>query len=151
MGGIDDITALLEKVERIDVGLKDGTMMRDAVAVWEGRMIEANQKQMYSGLDSNDEEIWPEYSPQTVRNKMAEGQPYDRVTLKDTGRFYDEMGIIYGDDSFEITSRDWKTEKLKEKYGQAILGLNDKSMDDFSFVVSYALLEDFEMILFGEQ
>lgn len=150
MGGIDDITALLEKAERLNTELSDGTLIRNAVVVYEGSVVASNREQMYRGLRSDNTRITPEYTPNTIEIKQYNEQPYDRVTLKDTGRFYNEMGIIYGDDSFEITSEDWKTEKLKEKYGDYIFGLNEQDQDALAVLIKDVLLEDI-YILFDEQ
>lgn len=63
------------------------------------------------------------YSPRTVKNKRRKGQPYTRVTLKDTGAFYEGFKVIADSGGFYVTSTDAKTEKLVEKYGSAIFRL----------------------------
>lgn len=47
-----------------------------------------NTEQMYEGQLSTGAAILPHYSANTVAIKKRKGQPYDRVTLKDTGDFY---------------------------------------------------------------
>lgn len=64
------------------------------------------------------------YTPFTVQMKEEKGQPTDRVTLRDTGDFYDSMRVDADKTYFEIVADDWKTEQLKGKYGDDILGLN---------------------------
>ena len=64
------------------------------------------------------------YTPFTIEIKKEKGQPTDRVTLRDTGDFYDSMKVDAERTYFEIVADDWKTEELKGKYGDDILGLN---------------------------
>lgn len=48
------------------------------------------------------------YSPVTIEEKRMRGQPYNRVTLRDTGDFESSFYIRYLGDSFEITASDGK-------------------------------------------
>ncbi len=72
------------------------------------------------------------YSPVTVEEKRLRGQPYNRVTLRDTGDFESSFYIRYMDDGFEITASDWKTDDLVRKYGREIFGLNRENLDDLA-------------------
>lgn len=65
------------------------------------------------------------YMPRTIKNKKKKNQPYDRVTLKDSGAFYRSMYVEVDEDGFSIEASDKKTAKLKEKYGDEILRLSD--------------------------
>ena len=58
------------------------------------------------------------------------GQPYNRVTLRDTGDFESSFYIRYSGDSFEITASDGKTDDLVRKYGKEIFGLNRDNLDE---------------------
>jgi len=70
------------------------------------------------------------YSPFTVEIKKSKGQPYDRVTLQDTGDFHKSFYIEYQGDGFEIKADDWKTSMLVRDYGKEILGLNDENVEE---------------------
>ena len=35
--------------------------------------------------------VLPNYSPYTVQMKIEKGQPYDHMTLRDTGAFYEKI------------------------------------------------------------
>ena len=70
------------------------------------------------------------YSPVTIEEKRMRGQPYNRVTLRDTGDFESSFYIRYSGDSFEITASDGKTDYLVRKYGIEIFGLNRDNLDE---------------------
>ena len=149
MGGIDDITSLLERTERLNTALRDGTLIRSAVVLHEREVLEANRDNLYAGRDANNVTISPPYKPSTVRWKKSKRQPYDRVTLLDTGEFYDRFMMLYGDDEFEITSDDWKTGDLTRKYGLDIFGLNEQRIHELSESIKDTLLKDIN-ILYSE-
>jgi len=84
--------------------------------------------QLFKGLDAQGDEIRPPYRPRTIRRKQRKGQPSNRVTVKDTGRFYVSVVVVFAEDQFLIVSKDPKTEGLQRKYGGQLLGLNDESL-----------------------
>jgi hypothetical protein len=85
--------------------------------------LDLQQEQQYAGKEATGQEITPAYARLTVQIKKAKGQPADRVTLKDTGAFYRQQYTAFQNDHFEIKSRNGKTPKLLEKYGENIFGL----------------------------
>ena len=68
------------------------------------------------------------YRPSTIRKKKKKGQPTTRVTLKDTGEFYESMFVVFDSEGFYITSSDDKTKYLVKKYGNTIFRLTDKNL-----------------------
>lgn len=106
--------------DNIDKYLEEATMEAGDM------IIDMNVSQLYdSGEDAKGAKITPGYAPVTVQIKRAKGQPTNRVTLRDTFDFQASFYIKYYKDGFEIMADDWKTEGLKSKYGDAILGLQD--------------------------
>lgn len=71
------------------------------------------------------------YAPYTIRLKKEKGQPHTRVTLKDTGAFYEGFVVIATSEGFYITSTDEKTEALTEKYGDSIFRLTRDNFNRF--------------------
>ena len=75
------------------------------------------------------------YRPKTVKIKQGKGQPVDRVTLKDTGKFYDSFYITIGLHEFYIDadpykqSYDGEADNLFERWGEDVLGLTDESIE----------------------
>lgn len=103
------------------------TYMEAATIEAEDTIIEMNISQLYdNGENRNGQKITPEYTPATVEIKRRKGQPTNRVTLRDTFEWQASFYIQYNQDGFEIMASDWKTEKLKNKYGDEILGLQDE-------------------------
>lgn len=100
-------------------------MVEDVVASKEDDIVSAvADDQLYrKGIDGREVEImsYAPYAPRTIAKKRRKGQPTNRVTLRDTGRFHRGMKLVFSDDGFYVTSDDSKTEKLKTKYGDAIL------------------------------
>jgi len=70
------------------------------------------------------------YSPFTITIKKRKGQPTDRVTLKDTGDFYDSYIIKPFNGGFTIDADGEKEDKnLFDIYGDDILLPNQESLD----------------------
>lgn len=90
----------------------------------EHTVIDLNLSQLSHGRDSEGKPIEPPYKELTVEIKKQKGQPTNFVTLKDEGDFY--RGFFMSDDlPAVLNSDDWKTDKLTDKYGSAIFGLNE--------------------------
>lgn len=89
---------------------------------------EIRAEQLYEqGVDGYGNRIEPPYAPRTIYNKRKKGQPVDRVTLRDTGAFYDAFRLVVDENGFYVTSTDEKTVYLTKKYGNEIFRLsNDK-------------------------
>jgi len=90
-----------------------------------------NRKQLFAGKRSTGTDIKPEYAAFTILIKDQKGQPTDRVTLKDTGEFYEDIEVDVNSETFELISTNEKTEDLKAKYGQRILGLSDNNKSEY--------------------
>lgn len=136
----------MERLERLTKKLK---RLKPSIETFTREVIEDNRPlledfnalQLDQGLKADGSDITPEYHPFTVAIKKAKGQPYDRVTLKDTGAFYESIRIKTTRNELTYEATDSKTEDLQEKYGDAILGLSDE--DKTEFIDSY-LREDLQ-------
>ncbi len=112
---------LLKKIEALDID----SIVVDSVSDTEQDYVELQQEQMFAGVKADGNDITPFYTPYTVEQKIKKGQPYDRVTLNDTGDFYNSMRIEnISINSFSPTSTDPKTAELEAKYGDKIFGLD---------------------------
>lgn len=100
---------------------------REAIVQTENEIVDFNREQLYEGIRADDTKIEPEYAELTKVIKAAKGQPYDRVTLKDTGDFYAGINVDINSNSYDLSSTDEKTVKLVTKYGDQIFGLNNKN------------------------
>ncbi len=92
------------------------------------------ENQLFKGIRSDGTEITPPYTGYTISIKTEKNQPTDRVTLKDTGDFYESfVAYVDGSKDIIITSNPIKvdefgfTTNLIEKYGDKIEGLTEES------------------------
>lgn len=89
-------------------------------------------EQMYKlGQDSKGSVIRPAYSPITVSIKKRKGQPTDRVTLKDTGRFHKTLIVTPKENHVEISSDLEYAKYLFKRYGDDVLGIQEEILREF--------------------
>ena len=106
------------------------------------------------GIDSEGRklsEINKPYAPLTVEKKNREGLPSDRVTLFDTGRFYQSFDVrILDDGSIEIeaTTQVEPTHDLEDSYGENIIGLTEDSIEKLIDYITPFFIEAFQAFLF---
>lgn len=90
-------------------------------------VIDTQRDQMFSGKRVDGSNITPPYRSRTIKIKRFKGQPTDRVTLKDTGDFYEGFTLSANTQEYNIWSTDYKNAWLIAKYKQSIFGLNIES------------------------
>lgn len=95
---------------------------------FEALAVDANTDNLYKGEDSDGNSITPSYSFSYAKFKRSIGQPADRVTLKLEGDFYSSIFLKWSGTRFFLDANDPKTQKLKLKYGDEILGLQSKDV-----------------------
>jgi hypothetical protein len=88
------------------------------------------QEQMYQGIDSKGIDIKPAYADSTIKIKRKKFQPADRVTLFDTGAFYNSLEIIAGKNDAVIRTILSYSVYLVDKYAD-ILGLDEENWTVF--------------------
>ena len=87
-----------------------------------------NYQLFEEGIDADGKSLGV-YSKRTIEIKKEKGQPYNRVTLKDTGQFYASFEFENEDDQFAFSAQTEKDDKdLAEVYGEKIIGLTDESL-----------------------
>lgn len=125
---IDNLAYRLRKFDEVL-----GRELVKAVLSNEEEIIEAiTQDQLYNrGVDGDDVEImsYKPYAPSTIKKKIKKGQPYDRVTLRDTGKWYKSLKLVYDVDGFILVSTDNKHKYLVERYGPKILKLDKANLN----------------------
>lgn len=100
-----------------------------------------NAEQMYMGIKSDGEEIKPAYAESTIKAKKKKGQPYDRVTLRDTGLFHQKI-IVYADNENIFIDSDVDYSKhLAARYTEKIFGLEKQNRKEFSFGPYWSVLK----------
>ncbi len=88
------------------------------------------QEQMYQGITSKGIDIKPAYADSTIKIKRKKLQPTDRVTLFDTGAFYNSLEIIAGENDAVIRTVISYSVFLVDKYAD-ILGLDEENWTKF--------------------
>lgn len=129
------INDLIEKFKKVGEELDTGEIAKKIVRDNDNILIDMNvQDQLYAKgvnrLGVRIDEYQP-YRPLTIQVKIEKRQPYDRVTLKDTGEFYDSFYVDTAEDRFYIKASDEKTNWLIKKYGAEIFGLTNDSLAEF--------------------
>lgn len=120
---------LRNRVKTFYEGLDGGTYIAEIVENYEWQIIGWNaDEQLYDkGITATGVEImdYAPYSPFTIEIKQETGQPYDRVTLRDSGDFHHSFFVDADNTKFSIDAEDWKTRELLIAYGEEIMGLTD--------------------------
>ena len=92
----------------------------------QSQMIDYNQAQLQAGEDANGRSTGV-YSKASVQ---IYGKEPGRITLHETGEFYDSMRVVRGDSEFEIKANTRKPDRdLLERWPNA-LGLTDENMNE---------------------
>ena len=120
--------AVLEMKESIPKAIKE-TINREVEVL---RRLQT-ESQLFKGKNSEGDRIVPLYKPLTIKIKKEKGDPWDRVTLADTGEFYDTLIIEGYDDYYKIEFSPTLEygRKLIEKYGSNVLGIQQELIEDF--------------------
>jgi len=127
---------VLEMCDRF-IKLSLSNLMQDIFSRFDVRwfVIELNTKeQLYEkGIDSKGKSLG-DYAPFTIDRKIDSGLPYDRITLFETGEFYESFEVKVYKEDIEIVANpdkfDTKTGKksnLYEDFGIDIVGLTDEN------------------------
>lgn len=100
-----------------------------------------NTDQMYEGKLNDGSAISPGYTSRTIQIKKAKGQPYDRVTLKDTGAFYKGYTLQPSGGDLKMDSNVGYADSLTNKYGPGIWGLSDEKRPQYTFGPFWSVLK----------
>lgn len=114
-------------------------------------VIELNTDgQLWLGVDGKGRQlssIGGNYADRTVELKKIDGLPFDKVTLFQTGEFYDSFKVKTLKKGIVIEADTIKDgDDLQDSWGNEIIGLNDESITSLTeeiapIVVNYILRE----------
>lgn len=124
---MEELANLIGKFKALDIE----ALARQVIEENRPLLEDFNAEQLQEGLMASGRDIVPEYSPFTIEEKKAKGQPYDRVTLKDTGDFWESIKIKTTRNELAFEATDPKADQLQEKYGEGILGLSEVNKTEF--------------------
>ena len=106
------------------------------------------EKQLYeSGVNSENidlRDIGGDYAISTKIQKQIEGQPIDRVTLKDYGDFYNtfEVEIEPNNDIIIDANPIKENDNLFNRWGVDVLGLTDSSIEQLNDLILPKIIEN---------
>jgi hypothetical protein len=133
---IQEISTFITKgiPEIIDKGIQN------AVEKYKNELIDyqVNRQWFDAGEKADGSKITPlnkpykVYSQFTVRLKKPKGQPTDRVTWKDTGRFHSSVRILVLEDRFIIEVDQSRYNDLVKQYGEGGIGIQDIYLRQFA-------------------
>lgn len=122
---------LLETLDALDLE----AIASESLQENENVIADLNATQLSQGERSDGTDITPDYADLTVelkKGKSGLAGITDRVTLFDTGSHYRQLYADVEGKGIEFGSKDSKSEKLQDKYGDNIYGLNDDSKDELA-------------------
>lgn len=94
---------------------------------------QVTKEQFFKGQDANNKTIIPSYAVTTQVMKRRKGQPFDRVTLRDSGDLYKSISVVAKKDSLIISTSTPYFTYLVDKYdSNTLLGLNDQFRAEFT-------------------
>lgn len=128
---------LYNRLKEVDLEFEAAEALNDSAEAYK----RLNAEQMYTGKKSDGADITPSYASSTIREKKRKGQPYDRVTLRDTGAFQQKL-IVYADNENIYIDSDVPYSKyLAQKYTEKIFGLGKENRKEFSFGPYWSVLK----------
>lgn len=133
-------TGLLDGLKSIDII----ALVKTSVEAHKAEIEDLNIDQLNAGQDATGSQITPPYVPFTIVHKQAKNQPTDCVTLKDEGGFHKSIFVETHQNAFEMNATDPKTAALVGKYGEEILGLTDRNIDETAEIIEETLVKSFE-------
>lgn len=144
------LPVIQEKIDRLERWQKEaGEQVILVAEPFEDEIIALNtEEQLFArGVDATGNPITPPYTPYTVELKKEKGQPYDRVTLRDTGDFHRSFEVFWLRGGFQLNATDWKLKKLQNQYAQPLLGLDPKSVAQVQAWIQGPLLLAFKRMV----
>lgn len=127
------VISKLNNIARIEVGpiiqsiFQEGNIQDEIIRL---NTIDQLFEKGENSLGIRLETIGGEYKSYTVFRKQIKGQPVDRVTLKDTGEFYESFEVIAntGDTYITIKTNPFKDgENILDRWGVEVVGLNKEN------------------------
>lgn len=128
---------MLERFKSIDINqLIDETFIET-----EKSFIELNTEQLFEGKLNDGSDITPEYAESTKKRKKRKGQPFDRVTTRDTGQYHKEFTVRPDNDVLQIGSSVEYEQYIDKKYSKKLYGLMPVYNEEYTFGPYWSVLK----------
>lgn len=129
---MEALSRLANNVKKLDVDRLLFSILKNKKLQSEIIRLNTQEQLFKKGIDSEGrrlDEIGGGYSDLTIEIKKSKGQPTDRVTLKDTGAFYDSWNIVVKMGEVVIDADPIKDDtNLFDEWGEDIVGLTENSL-----------------------
>lgn len=89
-----------------------------------------NKQLFQRGIDGSGKRL-EGYARTTIRMKISKGQPVDRTTTVDEGKFHASIFVDAFSDRFEITSNVPHDKFVIKRYGKDVLKITENNMREF--------------------
>ena len=142
---MDKLRQIINTLYKLPQAIEDGFFI--ALQTQTLLLEERNRDHLFVGERDDQTQITPPYRPYTKKVKAQNGQPFDRVTLRDTGSFYRSIRYKVEDKTLRAYSLDPKYKPLDGKYSTSqgkILGISKDTKNEllrFSPLLKFTLLE----------
>ncbi len=127
----DEIKNMCKRVAKLNQGKIMNTILKGELMQAQILDLQTQTQMFEQGVDSKGESLG-EYSANTIygtskyAGKIAKNQPYDHITLKDTGAFYKSIYIKSLPTGITINAPD--PNNLQALYANDLLGLTEQSL-----------------------
>jgi len=133
----------------VKIGQSIGSLFVHAFKESEPVAIDANVEQMLSGKKADGSQIG-EYAQMTINIRKSMNKQTDFVDLYFTGEFQENIKFTEITAEYaELTSTDWKANKLTQVYGKDIFGLEKSNMKEYSIQWINELVQKIKSIIYG--
>ena len=141
--GINKLVKLIRKLELLPVFI--GREIGRIIEQESQTLAFFNVAQLNKGIDSDEKSITYQktrrtpkssagtYSANYAKRKSSQGGRTDIVDMKNTGGFHDSITVVKKDNREYVFKAKEDLEKfLKANYGNAILGISEKNLNEFT-------------------
>jgi hypothetical protein len=125
------VAEMNKRFEKLDSGID--LMAWDSIDETGKEYAEKNAEQMFEGRLNDGTPITPAYAAKTIAIKKKKGQPYDIVTLRDTGAFHSSMNAMADNDLIRVGGNVDYENDLQKKYSDKIFGLDKEKKSEYTF------------------
>ena len=127
----------MRAIERLERKLRElkaviNPTLKQTIDRNKGVLIDQQQTQMNKGRDAFNVSFIPSYAESTIKQKKAKGDPFNRVTLKDTGELYRSITIDTTTTQAIISTNVEYFKYLVDHYDtNIILGIQSEFLNEF--------------------
>jgi hypothetical protein len=129
---------MLERLKSVDID----QLVDESFVETEEEFKRLNTEQLFEGKLNDGTDITPEYAESTKARKRRKGQPFDRVTTRDTNAYHDGFSIKPENGELIIGS-DVEYEKyLDQRYTKKLYGLMPVNNEQYTFGPYWSVLKE---------